>query len=93
MNKTELTKELAARANLTQSQSGDVVSALLDILTEELEKHEKISLLGFGTFEARTYPERTARNPRTKETVTIPAGYRPVFKAGKALKEKVNTAK
>lgn len=92
MNKTEIIGELAARTNITQAQSGEIVNALLDILTEYLEKHEKVSFLGFGIFEAKAYSERVARNPRTKETVTIPAGYKLVFKASRVLREKVNTA-
>lgn len=93
MNKTELIEELATRTSLTQSKSGEIVNTLSDILTEQLEEHEKVSLLGFGTFEVKAYSERVARNPRTKETVAIPAGYKPVFKASKILREKVNAAK
>ena len=50
MNKTEIIGELAARTNITQAKSGEFVNAILDILTDHLEKHEKVSFLGFGIF-------------------------------------------
>ena len=74
MNKTEIIGELAARTNITQAQIGEFVNAILGILTEHLEKHEKVSFLGFGIFEAKAYSERVARNPRTKETVPFRQG-------------------
>ena len=54
-----------------------------------LKAGDKVSLVGFGTFETRKRPERTGRNPRTKETIKIPATVAPAFKAGKALKDAV----
>ena len=55
-----------------------------------LENGEKVQLVGFGTFETRERAAREGRNPRTKETINIPASTVPVFKAGKEFKEKVN---
>ena len=55
-----------------------------------LAKEEKVQVIGFGTFEVRTRAERTGRNPRTKEEMTIPASKSPAFKAGKQLKDLVN---
>ena len=61
----------------------------LDTVAEELKKGEKIQLVGFGTFEIRERSEKQARNPRTGETMTVPASKVPAFKAGKALKDAV----
>ena len=57
---------------------------------EALEGGDKVQLVGFGTFETRERAAREGRNPRTKETINIPASTVPVFKAGKEFKERVN---
>ncbi|MEG2843031.1 MAG: HU family DNA-binding protein, partial [Ruthenibacterium sp.] len=54
-----------------------------------LKAGDKVSLVGFGTFEARHRPERKGRNPQTKQEITIPASIAPAFKAGKGLKDAV----
>ena len=59
-------------------------------ITEALQNGEKVSLVGFGTFEVKERAERTCLNPQTKETINVPASKAPSFKAGKALKEAVN---
>jgi len=60
-------------------------------VTESLTKGEKVQLIGFGTFDVKSRPARKARNPRTGEEIKIAASKAPAFKAGKALKDKVNT--
>lgn len=90
MNKGELVAALYEKTEMTKKDSETALNAIIDVISETLAKGEKIQLVGFGTFEAKTRPERVARNPRTGAEVKIPACKAPVFKAGKALKDKVN---
>ena len=90
MNKGELIAALAAKTELTKKDSETALNGILDVIAENLVKGEKIQLVGFGTFETKTRPARTARNPRTGESVKIAASKAPTFKAGKALKDAVN---
>ena len=83
MNKTELVAAIAERTELTKK-------AFIDVVGDELSKGEKIQLAGFGTFEVTERAARDGINPRTKETIHIPASKAPKFKAMKSLKEKVN---
>ena len=80
---------MAANAGLTKKDADKAVSATLDVITETLQKGEKVSLVGFGTFEVRERKERQGRNPQTREPMTIPASKLPAFSAGKALKDAV----
>ncbi|MBO7339805.1 MAG: HU family DNA-binding protein, partial [Lachnospiraceae bacterium] len=66
------------------------LTAFMDIVTKELQKGEKVSLVGFGTFEVSVRAAREGRNPATNKTIKIPASKAPKFKTGKALKEAVN---
>ena len=90
MNKGELIAALAAKTEMSKKDSEAVLNGLLDVIAETITKGEKVQLIGFGTFEAKSRPARVARNPRTGEAVKIPAGKAPAFKAGKALKVIVN---
>ena len=90
MNKTELTAALAANAGLSKKDAEKALNAFVDVVTETLTKGEKIQIVGFGSFEVKARPARTARNPRTGEEIKIEASKAPVFKAGKALKDTVN---
>jgi len=87
MNKTEFVDALCAASELTKPQALSVLNAFISVISETLAKGDKVSLIGFGTFEARSRPARTARNPRTGESIKIKASRLPAFKAGKALKE------
>lgn len=89
MTKVELINAVAQSAEITKKDAEKAVNATIDAITETLAKGEKVSLVGFGTFETRQRPARTGRNPRTKETIEIPASVAPAFKAGKALKDAV----
>ena len=89
MTKADLVAAVATEAQLTKKDADKAVSAVLDAITEALVKGDKVALVGFGTFETRKRPARTGRNPRTKETIEIPATTAPAFKAGKALKDAV----
>ena len=89
MNKKELASMVAEKANITQKEADKAVSAMLSSVEEALTKGDKIQLVGFGNFESKTRKAREGRNPKTGETIIIPAGRVPVFKAGKTLKEAV----
>lgn len=89
MNKTELVAAVAAKTELSKKDAEKALSAVLETITETMAAGEKVQLVGFGTFEAKERSERTAKNPRTGETVTVPASRVPAFKAGQALKTKV----
>ena len=92
MTKAELIGAVADKAGLTKKDSDVVVCAVIDCITEALEKGDKISLAGFGTFEVKERAARQGVNPRTKEPMPIPASKLPVFKAGKPFKEAVSKA-
>lgn len=87
MNKADLVSMIAAKSNLTKKDSESALNAFVETVQSALKKGEKIQLVGFGTFEVRNRAARSGINPRTKETIKIPASKAPVFKAGKALKD------
>ena len=87
MNKADLVSMIAAKSNLTKKDSESALNAFVETVQTALKKGEKIQLVGFGTFEVRSRAARTGINPRTKESIKIPATKAPVFKAGKALKD------
>jgi len=90
MNKAELTEALVAKMGFSKKVAGDTITALTDIISDELANNGKVQLVGFGTFETRKRAARTGRNPQTNEEIKIPEATVPAFKAGRALKEKVN---
>ena len=89
MNKTELIAVAAEQAGLSKKDTEKALAAMLDTITAALATGEKVSLVGFGTFETKSRNARMGRNPKTKEEIRIPASKAPVFKAGKALREAV----
>ena len=90
MTKAELISAVAEKSNLTKKDSDKAVTAVIDAITEALVNGEKVSLVGFGTFEVKDRAARKGINPRTKEKIAIAASKLPAFKAGKALKDSVN---
>ena len=90
MNKNELVDAVSERTGLAKSDAARAVEAVLGTITETLQKGEQVALSGFGTFVAKTRAARTGRNPRTGESIAIPASRAPAFKAGKALKDAIN---
>ena len=93
MNKAELITSMAEKSQLTKKDAESALKAFIDSVQEALENGDKVQLIGFGTFETRERAAREGRNPRTKETITIPASTVPVFKAGKEFRDRVNQAK
>lgn len=90
MNKIELVTKMAEKSNLTKKEAALALDAFIESVEEALENKEKVQLVGFGTFETRERAARTGRNPQTGEEIKIEAATTPAFKAGKALKDKVN---
>ena len=90
MTKADLITVVAQKTNLSKKDSDKAVAEVLDAITETLAAGEKVSLVGFGTFEVKERAAREGINPRTKEKIIIPASKLPSFKAGKALKEEVS---
>ncbi len=89
MNKTELIAAVAAKTGLTKKDAEKVVNATIDSITESLVNGDKVNVSGFGIFEVKAREARVGRNPRTKETIEIPATKLPAFKASKTLKDAV----
>ena len=89
MNKTELIAVAAESAGVTKKDAERVLNAALDAITQSMVRGDKVQLSGFGIFEVKDREARVGRNPRTKETIQIPATRQPVFKASKALKDTV----
>lgn len=91
MNRSELVDAMAAKAGMTKVAADAAVKAFIETVGEELQKGGKVQLVGFGTFETTKRAARKGRNPQTGAETKIPACTAPKFKAGKALKDKVNT--
>lgn len=89
MTKTELINEVAEKSGLTKKDSGKAIDAVFDVMTKALAKGEKVTLVGFGSFEVRKREARKGRNPQTGAEIKIAARKVPVFRAGKALKDAV----
>ena len=89
MNKAELIAAIAEKSGLSKKDAESALAATVSAVTDALKAGEKVSLVGFGTFEVRERAERQGKNPTTGETITIAACKAPAFKAGKALKDAV----
>jgi DNA-binding protein HU-beta len=89
MNKRELIDAVAASTGVARKDTSAVVDALFETIGGALGEREKVTVSGFGVFEARHVAEREARNPQTGATVIVPAHFSPKFKPGKALKDGV----
>lgn len=93
MNKEELVQEIAKKAKCSQKEVAEVVSSLIEVIEKSVSKGKKVTLVGFGTFEARKRAARTGRNPQTGAVLKIPAKSVPAFSAGKKFKDAVNKTK
>ena len=89
MNKAELVIAIAEKTQMTKKDSEAALVAALDAITAALADGERVQLVGFGSFELKKRAARLGRNPKTKESIEIAASRVPVFKAGKALKDRV----
>ncbi len=87
MTKQELIDVVSEKAGHTKKDTGAVVDVILETIVDSLKRGEKVAIVGFGTFEAKTRKAREGRNPATGETIQIAARVVPSFKAGRALKD------
>lgn len=90
MNKSELISAVAEETKLTKKEAEKAVSAVFSTIENTLKKGEKVSIVGFGAFEAKHRAARKGHNPADKSEIEIPASVAPTFKAGKGLKEALN---
>ena len=90
MNKTELIEHIAKHADISKAAATRALESTIGAVKTTLKKGGSVSLVGFGTFSVKARAARSGRNPRTGETLNIPASKVPGFKAGKALKDAVN---
>ena len=90
MNKGELISAVAEKASLTKKDASAAVETVFSAISDALASGDSVQMIGFGSFGVKEKAAREARNPRTGETVKIAASKAPFFKAGKALKDKVN---
>jgi DNA-binding protein HU-beta len=91
MNKQELIGAVADHTGLAKTEAGRVVEAVFDTITAALKRGDEVRLVGFGTFLTSTRKASEGRNPRTGEPMKIKASTTPKFKAGKGLRDAVNS--
>ena len=90
MNKTELVTAIAEQAEISKKDAEAALKAFADVVSAALKNGDKVQLVGFGTFAVSKRSATTGRNPRTGQTINIPARNQPKFKAGKVLVDSVN---
>ena len=90
MNKEELVQEISKCAKVTQKEAAEVLGAMIATIEGAVAKGNKVTLVGFGTFEARKRAARVGRNPQTGKEIKIAAKKVPAFSAGKKFKDMVN---
>jgi len=89
MNKAGLVEEIAGKVGLTKKDANNVVDAITPAITDSLARNERVTLVGFGTFQVMERKARRGVNPQTGKTIRIPAKKVPKFVAGKSLRQKV----
>lgn len=90
MNKSDIVRHVASETGLARPAAEAAVNSMLSCIADSLARDEAVALLGFGTFSARRRPARTARNPRTGESIAVPASTAAAFKPGKSLRDAMN---
>ena len=90
MNKSDLINEVASTTGLSKAKSSEAIDAVVLAIENSLAKGEKVSLVGFGSFETSTRNERTGRNPKTGEEIKIPSKTVAKFKPGNNLNKQIN---
>lgn len=89
MKKQDFIKAVAADAGLSQDAVSKALASMIDVITGELKAGSEVNITGFGAFKVSARAARNGINPRTGESISIPAMNSPVFRAGKTLKEAV----
>jgi integration host factor subunit beta len=90
MNKSDLIEKIVSKTDMPRKRAESVVNLIFDAMTAALAEGERIEIRGFGSFVAKHYRSRTGRNPRTGQTIPVPAKRLPFFKVGKELRERVD---
>jgi DNA-binding protein HU-beta len=90
MNKSDLIRDIANNAGITLKDATIALDAVIDAITENIKKGEKVQISGFGTFEIKKKPAREGANPKTGEKISLDASVTPIFKFGKAYKDSFN---
>ncbi|MBA7712053.1 MAG: integration host factor [Clostridia bacterium] len=90
MNKAELAEEASGKTGLTKKVTQNVIDAVIETIGDTISRGEKVTLVGFGTFQVASRKARRGVNPRTRESINIPAKKVPKFVPGKTLKEKID---
>jgi DNA-binding protein HU-beta len=90
MNRSELIDAASQASGLSKSQTTKVLDSIIENISDAVQKGDKVSLSGFGTFERRERAARTGRNPQTGEPLQVAASKAPAFKPAKAFKDAVN---
>ena len=91
MNKSELIKNLAEQSNISLDEATLVVNTFVDCMKNALLEGDRVEIRGFGSFALNYRPPRAGRNPKSGEQVQVPGKYVPHFKAGKELRERVDS--
>ncbi|MFT6121927.1 MAG: DNA-binding protein HU-alpha [Oleiphilaceae bacterium] len=91
MKKPELAAAIAAKADVTKEKAGEIINAITDEISEAMSKDDSVTLIGFGTFSRRERSARMGKNPQTGAEIEIKASKSVGFKAGKSLKDAVNS--
>ncbi len=89
MTKAELIEKIAAKAKISKRAANIALDTFVENVTAALKRGDRVALVGFGTFSVAKRKARTARNPRTGETINVPARRAPKFKPGRELKQQV----
>ncbi|MBQ7322463.1 MAG: HU family DNA-binding protein [Clostridia bacterium] len=90
MNKTQLAESVAQATGMKKKEAETAVTAMTNAIIAALQNGEKVQIVGFGTFEVKERAERSGRNPKTGEVITVAASKHAAFTAGKALKDSLN---
>jgi DNA-binding protein HU-beta len=90
MNKSQVVQKIAEKTELPKKEVAQAVDTFIDVVVGALKENEKVTLLGFGTFSAATKAARTARNPKSREEIQVPAKTVAKFKPGKELQDALN---
>lgn len=90
MNKSDLASKVAAAAGISESAAGTTVDEVINAIVGALKSGDSVSIVGFGSFSVKSRAARRGRNPRTGDTIHIPASKVPAFKPSSAFKEAVN---
>ena len=90
MTKSDLVDVIAGKVKISKNAASDAVDALTETITGALKKGDKVTLIGFGTFDVAKRAAREGVNPQTRQKIKIKAGKAPRFKAGKAMKDAIN---